>query len=202
MRVGFDETDAQAVVYYGRYLPYFDRARVEYQRHLGLLHGLPGRLEFVMRRSSQEYEAPARFDDLLEVFVRIARIGRTSTTLEFRVRETEDGTLLAIADQVMVLIDADSRTARRGAASLARVGRAASRARCDARPADERRGATRRDRADHRPRARGRRDPARGRRRALRADPRRAQRSRRVRRERRARARPDRGRSDRGRAGA
>ena len=34
MRVGFDETDAQAVVYYGRYFPYFDRARVEYQRHL------------------------------------------------------------------------------------------------------------------------------------------------------------------------
>ena len=110
MRVGFDETDAQGVVYYGRYLPYFDRARVEYQRHLGLLHALPGRLELVMRRSSQEYEAPARFDDLLEVFVRIARIGRTSTTFEFRVRKLEDGTPLVIADQVMVLIDADSRT--------------------------------------------------------------------------------------------
>ena len=41
LRVGFDETDAQAVVYYGRYFPYFDRARVEYQRHLGLLHSLP-----------------------------------------------------------------------------------------------------------------------------------------------------------------
>jgi acyl-CoA thioesterase FadM len=74
------------------------------------LHGLPGRLEFVMRRSTQEYEAPARFDDLLEVFVRIARIGRTSTTFEFRVRKLEDGTPLVIADQVMVLIDADSRT--------------------------------------------------------------------------------------------
>ena len=50
MRVGFDETDAQAVVYYGRYFPYFDRARVEYQRHLQLLHTLPAGLEFVMRR--------------------------------------------------------------------------------------------------------------------------------------------------------
>jgi len=110
MRVGFDETDAQAVVYYGRYLPYFDRSRVEYLRHLGLLHSLPEGQQFVMRRSSQEYEAPARFDDLLEVFVRTARIGRTSTTLEYRVRESEDGTLLAVAEQVMVLIDADSRT--------------------------------------------------------------------------------------------
>jgi acyl-CoA thioester hydrolase len=106
MRVGFDETDAQAVVYYGRYLPYFDRARVEYLRHLGLLHGLPAGCEFVMRRSTQEYEAPARFDDLLEVFVRTGRIGRTSETLEYRVRNAGDGTLLAVAEQVMVLIDA------------------------------------------------------------------------------------------------
>ena len=36
-RVGFSDTDAQGIVYYGRYLPYFDLARVEYERHLGLL---------------------------------------------------------------------------------------------------------------------------------------------------------------------
>ena len=34
-RVGFSETDAQGVVYYGRYMPYFDLARTEYHRHLG-----------------------------------------------------------------------------------------------------------------------------------------------------------------------
>jgi acyl-CoA thioester hydrolase len=109
MRVGFDETDAQAVVYYGRYLPYFDRARVEYLRHLGLLHGLPAGQEFVMRRSLQEYEAPARFDDLVEVFVRVARIGRTSETMEYRVRHAENGTPLVVAEQVLVLIDARAR---------------------------------------------------------------------------------------------
>ena len=36
-RVGFSDTDAQGIVYYGRYLPYFDLARVEYHRHLGML---------------------------------------------------------------------------------------------------------------------------------------------------------------------
>jgi acyl-CoA thioester hydrolase len=110
MRVGFDETDAQGVVYYGRYLPYFDRARVEYLRHLGLLHALPEHQEFVMRRSTQEYEAPARFDHPLEVYVRTGRIGRTSLTLDYRALHALDGTLLAVADQVMVLIDARSRT--------------------------------------------------------------------------------------------
>ena len=34
-RVWFSDTDAQGIVYYGRYLPYFDHARVEYHRHLG-----------------------------------------------------------------------------------------------------------------------------------------------------------------------
>jgi acyl-CoA thioester hydrolase len=110
MRVGFNETDAQGVVYYGRYPPYFDAARVEYLRHLELLHSLPEHHEFVMRRSTQQYDAPARFDDSLEVFIRIARIGRTSLTLEFRALHATDRTLLAIADQVMVLIDARTRT--------------------------------------------------------------------------------------------
>ena len=36
VRVWFSDTDAQGVVYYGRYLPYFDYARLEYHRHLGL----------------------------------------------------------------------------------------------------------------------------------------------------------------------
>ena len=37
-----------------------------------------------MRASQVEYHAPARFDDLIEIFVRIARIGRTSMTLRVR----------------------------------------------------------------------------------------------------------------------
>ena len=74
-RVGFSDTDAQGIVYYGRYLPYFDLARVEYERHLGLLRKEAVGKDFVMRASTVVYEAPARFDDLLEVFVRTKRIG-------------------------------------------------------------------------------------------------------------------------------
>jgi YbgC/YbaW family acyl-CoA thioester hydrolase len=83
-RVGFSDTDAQGIVYYGRYLPYFDLSRVEYLRHLGLLRFEigPGEHEFVMRASTVDYLAPARFDDLLEIFVRLRRIGRTSATFE------------------------------------------------------------------------------------------------------------------------
>ena len=82
-RVGFSDTDAQGVVYYGRYMPYFDLARVEYHRHLDMLRAEPRQREFVMRAMHVEYHAPARFDDLIEVDVRISRIGTSSVTYEF-----------------------------------------------------------------------------------------------------------------------
>jgi tol-pal system-associated acyl-CoA thioesterase len=107
-RVGFDETDAQGVVYYGRYLPYFDRARVEYLRNLGLLRTTPGAREFVMRANRVEYHAPARFDDQLEVFVRTERIGTSSVVFQFAVHN-EDGDLLCTAEQVVVQIERETR---------------------------------------------------------------------------------------------
>ena len=103
-RVGFSDTDAQGIVYYGRYLPYFDLARVEYERHLGLLDLEVGEQEFVMRASTVVYEAPARFDDLLEVFVRTKRIGRTSITYEFCAARVEDDLLMCTAEQTLVRV--------------------------------------------------------------------------------------------------
>ena len=112
-RVGFSDTDAQGVVYYGRYLPYFDQARVEYHRHLGMLDRQQGGREFVLRACSIEYFAPARFDDLLEVFVRPARIGRTSVTYEHAAYRVDDDLLMVTAQQTLVLIDVAERKATR-----------------------------------------------------------------------------------------
>ena len=91
-RVGFSDTDAQGVVYYGRYMPYFDLARVEYHR------------QFVMRAMAVEYHAPAAFDDPIEVDVRISRIGTSSVTYEFAAYL--EGEVLAVtAQQTLVLVD-------------------------------------------------------------------------------------------------
>ena len=98
-------TDAQGVVYYGRYLPYFDMARVEYLRHLGLGGMRPAAVEFVMRAQSVEYLAPARFDDLLQVFIRTRRIGRTSVTQALAAYRARDGELMCRAEQTLVMID-------------------------------------------------------------------------------------------------
>ena len=108
-RVGFSDTDAQGIVYYGRYLPYFDHARVEYSRHLDLLTYDLGDCEFVMRASNVLYEAPAGFDDLLEVFVRTSRMGRSSMGTEYAAVRVEDDTLMCTAEQTLVLVDLGER---------------------------------------------------------------------------------------------
>ena len=110
-RVGFSDTDAQGIVYYGRYLPYFDHARVEYHRHLDMLYTRPREHELVMRASTIEYLAPARFDELIEVFIRVSRIGRTSITYECAAYRHDDDVLMVTAQQTLVLVDLEERRA-------------------------------------------------------------------------------------------
>ena len=114
-RVAFSDTDAQGVVYYGRYMPYFDLARNEYHRHLGRVQ--LGNVDFAMRALAVEYMAPARFDDLLEIFVRVERIGTTSITYDHAAyRIDDDGrggadTLMVTAKTTAVCISLDERRA-------------------------------------------------------------------------------------------
>jgi acyl-CoA thioester hydrolase len=110
-RVGFSDTDAQGIVYYGRYNPYFDLARVEYHRALGLLHRDAREGDFVMRANDVEYFAPARFDDELEIHCRVSRIGRTSVTFEFAAYRQPDDVLMVTAHQTLVYIDLAERRA-------------------------------------------------------------------------------------------
>jgi acyl-CoA thioester hydrolase len=68
-----------------------------------------GASEFVMRASNVLYEAPASFDDLLEVFVRTKRIGRSSMTNEYAAYRVDDDVLMCTADQTMVLVELGER---------------------------------------------------------------------------------------------
>jgi acyl-CoA thioester hydrolase len=107
-RVGFSDTDAQGIVYYGRYNPYFDLARVEYLRSLDLLNRELDR-DFVMRANAVEYLAPARFDDEIEICIRVGRIGRTSVTFELAAYLEPDDTLMVTATQTLVFVDLAAR---------------------------------------------------------------------------------------------
>jgi acyl-CoA thioester hydrolase len=71
----------------------------------------PREYEFVMRANTIEYHAPARFDDLIEVFIRVSRIGRTSVTYQLAAYRAEDDVLMVTATQTLVLVDLDQRRA-------------------------------------------------------------------------------------------
>ena len=64
-----------------------------------------------MRAATVEYVAGAQFDDLLEVFVRVERIGTTSITYDHAVYRAEDDTLMASAKATLVCIALDERKA-------------------------------------------------------------------------------------------
>jgi acyl-CoA thioester hydrolase len=68
-------------------------------------------LEFVMRACTIEYRAPAVFDDLIDVYIRVARIGRTSVTFELAAYRERDDELMVTAAQTLVLVDLDERKA-------------------------------------------------------------------------------------------
>lgn len=84
IRVYWEDTDAGGIVFYANYLKFFERARTEWLRHLGLeqqaLREHTGGM-FVVGETQLRYMKPARLDDTLWVSARLQEIGRVSLTL-------------------------------------------------------------------------------------------------------------------------
>lgn len=96
-RVDLSDTDLGAVVYYARYPHYLDRGVIAYRRHLGIPPLGPEGHLFVVASLAVDYRASARFDDEVEVLVRVPEIKRSSHTVEARMERLDPGggTLLA-----------------------------------------------------------------------------------------------------------
>jgi acyl-CoA thioester hydrolase len=109
LRVRWAEVDRQGIVFNGHYLTYFDVAITEYWRAIGfpypdalLTHGC----DTFVKKATVEYHAPAGFDDVLDVGVRVARIGRSSMRF---VLEIYRGQELLIEGEI-VYVNADPAT--------------------------------------------------------------------------------------------
>lgn len=109
LRVRLPETDSLGVVYHGCFLTYFDVARMDYLRGLGLLEQFrKGESLNLIVHASADFRSPARFDDVLLVHVRVRRIGDTSVHFEFRVDLKADGRRVAEGRSVHSFIDSIS----------------------------------------------------------------------------------------------
>lgn len=84
LRVYWEDTDAGGVVFYANYLKFFERARTEWLRALGIAQGHlredTGAI-FVVSETAVQYLRPARLDDVVECTVEPRDIGRASMTV-------------------------------------------------------------------------------------------------------------------------
>lgn len=100
IRVYWEDTDAGGIVFYANYLKFFERARTEWLRSLGVeqqrLREATGGM-FVVTGTELRYHQPARLDDVLQVSTAIQELGRASLTLHqvaMRINPEKPDTLL------------------------------------------------------------------------------------------------------------
>jgi len=80
VRVYYEDTDAGGIVYYANYLKYFERARTEWLRALGVEQDiwLANNVAFVVTDVQMLNKQPAKFNELLTVFCEISTLKRVS----------------------------------------------------------------------------------------------------------------------------
>ncbi|HTG97748.1 MAG TPA: thioesterase family protein [Burkholderiales bacterium] len=113
LRVRWAEVDMQKIVFNGHYLTYIDTAIAEYWREIGLPYpaGYVERYgtDIYLRKATLEYLGSARYDDLLTVCCRVARLGRSSMTFVFEIYR--DAEVLISAELIYVNADSSMKAA-------------------------------------------------------------------------------------------
>ena len=122
VRVYWEDTDAQGVVYYANYLRFMERARTEWLRTRGIdqprLRQDIG-LIFSVVKLDIHYKLPARYDDQLAVTADVIEHSRVTFTFEQNIyRDDPDGELLCAGSVFAACLDAESLRPRRLPAEL------------------------------------------------------------------------------------
>ena len=98
VRVYWEDTDAGGIVFYANYLKFFERARTEWLRSLGIaqseLRDTLGGM-FIVSETSVRYLRSARLDDELLVTADLESAGRASLIIAQRALLLRDGATLA-----------------------------------------------------------------------------------------------------------
>ena len=100
-RLDWSDTDAAGVWHFSTLFRYAEAAEAQLHRELGISDRTFGYTPRV--RIEGDYKAPVRFDDELEVTLRVGDVGRASVTYDVEV--TRDSTVVATGRVVTVLID-------------------------------------------------------------------------------------------------
>jgi acyl-CoA thioester hydrolase len=112
VRVIFGDTDQMGVVYYANYLRYFESARAALLRAAGSSgqHLRDLGVGFPVVEAHCRYRQPARYEDLLEVHIAIARLGGAQVRFSYEIRRGSD--LVADGYTVHACVGPDGRPRR------------------------------------------------------------------------------------------
>jgi acyl-CoA thioester hydrolase len=107
LRVRYSETDKMGFCYYGNYAQYFEVARVEALRELGIVYKNleENGILLPVTEFTISYKLPARYDDLLEIKTTISKLEGTRITFNYEVFN-EDKSKLNEAETTLVFVDA------------------------------------------------------------------------------------------------
>jgi YbgC/YbaW family acyl-CoA thioester hydrolase len=113
LRVRWVEVDMQKIVFNGHYLMYFDTGVAGYWRSMAMPYSqtmdyLNG--DLFVRKSTLEYHASARYDDLLDIGIRCGRIGNSSMVFHAAAFRAEE--LLVSGELVYVFADPHAQTSK------------------------------------------------------------------------------------------
>ena len=84
-RIYYEDSEVGGVVYYANYLKFFERARTEFLRHLGISQQKFMNEEkqiFEVRRCELDFISPARLDDLVDISVMLEEMGAARITMK------------------------------------------------------------------------------------------------------------------------
>lgn len=116
IRVYYEDTDAEGVVYYANYLKFFERARTEWLRACGVdLLKMQQRdgLVFVVTSAQINYRRPARLNDKLLVGVSVHNARAASMTFEQRAVRDEESEALCTASIDVACVSHETFSPRR-----------------------------------------------------------------------------------------
>ena len=98
LRVRSYEVDWQGIVHNTNYLRFFEVGRIEYLKHIGAtvdMNSIQGNGKVVLVRNEIDYEFPASFDELLNVYTRISLIKNTSFVMEGVMEKADGGQMVS-----------------------------------------------------------------------------------------------------------
>jgi acyl-CoA thioester hydrolase len=111
LRVYWEDTDASGVIYHSCYLNFFERARTEWLRSLGIVQSELSdehNVVFGIRKMDIDFRMAGRLDDELEVSIHSVRTGGASMNFTQDMVRTGDGVQLASVQVHAVCLAADS----------------------------------------------------------------------------------------------